>query len=100
MSITVIYNTGLSPASLYISQAQLKSDVQSFVAAYSSPQDPVEAIASSVLASILQKYPQINGGYLGLQQVTSSPVTVSLINVSMGTLGPTSSRADRAPQLK
>ena len=59
--IGVSYPIGLAPSS-YISGAQLNTNFQTFLAAYPSPQDPLEAILSTVLKSILGKYPQMTGG--------------------------------------
>ena len=63
VNLGVHYATGL-PASQYISSTQFNTDFQAFVSAYPSPNDPPEAILSSVLQSILNKYPQISGGTL------------------------------------
>jgi hypothetical protein len=63
IAIGVSYPTGLTPSS-YISGTQLNSDFQAFNTAYPNPADPPEAILSSILASILTKYPQMSGGSL------------------------------------
>jgi hypothetical protein len=91
VNLVVVYNVNLSPES-YITAAQLKTDVQGFVAAYPTPADPPEAIGSSVLGSLLTKYPQTNGGEFLLEQVvvSASGATTSVIEVVMGSLGPTS----------
>jgi hypothetical protein len=59
--IGVSYPIGLAPGS-YISGTQLNTDFQTFLAAYPNPQDPLEAILSTVLKAILNKYPQMTGG--------------------------------------
>lgn len=91
VNLVVVYNVNLSPAA-YITAAQLKTDVQGFVAAYPTPTDPPEAIGSSVLGSLLAKYPQTNGGEFLLEQVvvSASGATTSVIEVVMGSLGTTS----------
>ena len=66
----VSYAINLSPSS-YISAAQYNTDFQTFLAAYPSKTDPVEAIGSSILTSIAQKYPQITGATLSFTPVPS-----------------------------
>jgi hypothetical protein len=62
-NIDVTYPVGLTPNS-YISATQLNTDFQAFLTAYPSPTDPPEAILSTVLQAILNKYPQMTGGSL------------------------------------
>jgi hypothetical protein len=63
VSLGVSYPVGLTPGS-YISGTQVNTDSQSFLTAYPSQTDPPEAILSTVLQSILKKYPQMTGGTL------------------------------------
>jgi len=61
VTLSVSYPTGLTPGS-YVSGTQLNTDFQAFLTAYPSQTDPLEAILSTVLQSILNKYPQMTGG--------------------------------------
>ena len=63
LNLSVSYPIGL-PAASYISAAQLNTDFQNAILAYPSPQDPQEAILSTALSSIMQKYPQLAGSTL------------------------------------
>src|SRR5579872_3840433 len=56
--LTVSYPVGLA-ANMYIAGSQLSTDFQTFLTAYPNPQDPPEAILSTVLQAILNKYPQM-----------------------------------------
>ena len=89
---TVAYDLNLSPVSLYVGAQQLSADAQALFAAYPSPQDPIEAIVASIMSSILQKYPQINGGTMSLSvfSVASPAGSKGTAIVYMGTLGPSS----------
>jgi hypothetical protein len=62
-NLSISYPVGLTPGS-YVSGTQLNTDFQGFLTAYPSPTDPPEAILSTVLQSILSKYPQMTGGTL------------------------------------
>ena len=76
VQISLTYPGGTT-ASSFVSAAQLSSDFQGFVAGYPTAGDPPEAILSSVLASILSKYPQMSGASLFASNFGgSSPVTV------------------------
>ena len=111
VSATVAYPSGISAGS-YLSASQLNSDFQGFVAAYPNAGDPPEAILSSVLASIMQKYPQIAGvslsaftsfdSVLSVGQTSSAQITS--IQVFQGTIfnsgviyGIANRRAQKAP---
>jgi len=86
---SVAYDINLSPVSLYVGAAQLATDAQNLFNAYPSPQDPIEAIVSSVMTALLQKYPQINGGTLTATVLSATNPTAPLITtVYMGLLGP------------
>jgi hypothetical protein len=80
-SLTVSYPTGLTPGS-YLSPSQLNTDFQSFLASYPSRQDPPEAILSTVLQSIVNKYPQMTGGRLTV--ALAGNTTVNGIPVPLG----------------
>ena len=106
-SIGVSYPVGLTP-SAYISGTQLNTDFQGFLAAYPSPTDPPEAILSSILQSILTKYPQILGGtltgeitgnYMGIP-LPGGGGTVSVLIGTIGTTGFTSGVLSRRPVTK
>ena len=94
--LSVTYPVGLTPGS-YISGTQLNTDFQSFLTAYPSPTDPTEAILSTVLQSILAKYPQmtggtlsgeINGTYMGFPLAgAGGTVIVSIGTYSLAALG-------------
>lgn len=90
LSVSVSYPVGLAPNS-YISVTQLTTDFQGAIAAYPSPQDPLEAILSTALASILKKYPQMTGGLvtgftLG-PSIAGIPTPGGAILVEIGTSG-------------
>jgi hypothetical protein len=95
-TIGVSYPIGLTPGS-YISGTQLNTDFQSFLTAYPSPTDPPEAILSTVLQAILNKYPQMTGGtlsgeiggtYMGIPiPGAGGSVTVAIGTYSLGALG-------------
>jgi hypothetical protein len=89
----ISYPVGLTPGS-YISATQLNTDFQTFLAAYPSPTDPPEAILSSVLQSILNKYPQMTGGTLtgeipGTFMGVPIPSGGGSVTVVIGTYNPT-----------
>lgn len=91
VSLAVSYPTGLTPGS-YISGTQLNTDFQGFLSAYPSPQDPPEAILSAVLQSVLNKYPQMNGGSVtgfiaSSVQGISIPVGGGTVIVTIGNYG-------------
>jgi hypothetical protein len=86
VSIAIAYNANLSPSS-YVTQTQLTSDIVGFLASYPTPTDPPEAILSSMLSSVLQKYPQINGGTLFSTFLGHS------VEVFMGNLGGSQSQS-------
>jgi hypothetical protein len=90
VALYVSYPVGLTPGS-YISGAQLNTDMQSFIAAYPTPTDPPEAIFSSVLTSLLNKYPQMTGGSVsaeiaktvqGISVPTGGTISVVISNSS------------------
>ena len=91
-SMTVLYPIGLSPSS-YISQSQYNTDFQAFLAAYPSKTDPLEAIASSILSSITQKYSQISGASLAVSLIPAVSITnpvsattsLNIVTVYIGT---------------
>ncbi len=75
--ISVSYPVGLTPSS-YVSGTQLNTDFQTYLGSYPNPTDPLEAILSTVLQSILNKYPQMAGGSLFGE--VSGPCTPTVIS--------------------
>src|SRR5262249_1328148 len=78
LSLTVAYPDNLDPSS-YITVTQLVSDIQAFLTAYPSLQNPPEAILSSILGSLLQKYPQMTGGQLSAGSATGTSQYVIIV---------------------
>ncbi|HTS31984.1 MAG TPA: hypothetical protein VMH81_39205 [Bryobacteraceae bacterium] len=101
VGLTVGYPANLSATS-YISGLQLAADFLKFYTAYPNPNDPPEAVLSSVLSSILSKYPQMTGGALGAivpPLVLATGVIVTgggQIGVAMGTI-PSLTSNSRSP---
>ncbi|HLJ45337.1 MAG TPA: hypothetical protein VKU01_04985 [Bryobacteraceae bacterium] len=82
IAINLDYSDGLTP-NQYISQSQLTSDYQAFVAAYPNPGDAVEAILASAASSFATKYPQFASVTLG----ASSTSPLAQIEASAASLG-------------
>jgi hypothetical protein len=85
VSMGVSYPIGLTPGS-YVSGTQLNTDFQGFLSAYPSLTDPPEAILSSVLQSILNKYPQMTGGSLS-GEIAGPPTMIGGITIPNPTGG-------------
>lgn len=79
VTLGVVYPTGLTPGS-YILGTQLNTDFQNFLSNYPSPTDPPEAILSTVLQSILNKYSQMVGGSL-IAELPGTPETIGGITI-------------------
>ena len=92
-NLSIAYPVGL-PAGSYISSTQLNTDFQAILTAYPNPQDPPEAILSTVLQGILNKYPQMVGGTLsgdigGTYMGVPIPGGGGTVTVIIGTYNPT-----------
>jgi hypothetical protein len=93
----VAYDINLSPASLYVGSPQLAADAQAFLSAYPSPDDPVEAIVSSIATSILQKYPQINEASMTISVLSvTQPLASRTATAYVGTIGHSQASATSA----
>ena len=84
-NLGVSYPAGLAPGS-YILGTQLNTDFQGFLSAYPSPTDPPEAILSTVLQSILNKYSQMIGGTI-IAELPGAPTTIGTITIPNPTGG-------------
>jgi hypothetical protein len=88
VSLGIGYPIGLSPSS-YILGTQLNTDIQNFASGYPNPADPPEAIFSSVLSSLLAKYPQMSLATLSAEVppvIVGTVITYGpTITVSIGT---------------
>ena len=63
IGLSVSYPISLAPAS-YISATQLNTDFENAIAAYPTPADPQEAILSTAVLALIQKYQQMAGATL------------------------------------
>ena len=85
LSLGVAYPTGLAPSS-YVTSTQLNTDFQSFISAYPNVSDPPEAILSTVLQSVLGKYPQIVGGTL-IGEISGPGTVIGTITIPGAPIG-------------
>jgi hypothetical protein len=99
-TVTISLSYGaILPGNQYVSQSQLITDFKGFVAAYPNPNDPVEAIVSSVANSFALKYPQVSS--IGLVAASASPYAqistgVTTVALPSGPVGMLANRSSGA----